>query len=85
MCCRVQGADRKLVVMSFPAYAQHVLAVQHVPYQYWELVRGVIGAGLEGFVYHPPPRKDTSSDQNNEAQGWEEPKESGVSLAADGG
>ena len=40
VCCRVQGADRKLVVMSFPAYAQHVLAVQHVPCQYWELVRG---------------------------------------------
>ena len=47
--------------------------------------KGVIGAGLEGFVYNPPPRKDTSSDQNNEAQGWEEPKESGVSSAADGG
>ena len=32
--CRVQGADRKLVVMSFPAYAQHLVEVQNVPYQY---------------------------------------------------
>ena len=51
--CRVQGADRKLVVMSFPAFAHHVQEVQNVPYQFWEIVRGVIGAGVEWFVYHP--------------------------------
>ena len=57
--CRVQGADRKLVVLSFPEYARHLLEVQNVPYQYWELVRGVIGAGIDGFVYHPPPHVRT--------------------------
>ena len=51
--CRVQGADRQLVVMSYPAFACHVQEVQNVPYHFWEIVRGVIGAGVEGFVYDP--------------------------------
>jgi len=84
--CRVQGADRKLVVMSFPAYAQHLLEVQNVPYQYWELVRGVIGAGIDGFVYHPPPCKYPSTHEINKPKGkWEKPQVCRVSLPAVGG
>ena len=79
VCCRVQGADRKLVVMSFPAYAQHVLAVQHVPYQYWELVRGVIGAGLDGFVYHPPHVRTPARTKTMKHRGGKSPKRA-VSL-----
>ena len=39
--CRVQGADRQLVVMSFPAFARYVQEVQNVPYNFWEIVTGL--------------------------------------------
>ena len=76
--CRVQGADRKLVVMSFPAYAQHLLEVQNVPYHYWELVRGVIGAGIDGFVYHPPHvRTPARTKSTNRRGSGKSPKSAG--------
>ena len=76
--CRVQGADRKLVVMSFPAYAQHLLEVQNVPYQYWELVRGVIGAGIDGFVYHPPHVRTPARTKSTKQRGsGKSPKSAG--------
>jgi hypothetical protein len=77
--CRVQGADRKLVVMSFPAYAQHLLEVQNVPYHYWELVRGVIGAGIDGFVYHHPPlvRTPARTKSTNRRRSGKSPKSAG--------
>ena len=76
--CRVQGADRKLVVMSFPAYAQHLLEVQNVPYHYWELVRGVIGAGIDGFVYHPPHVRTPARTKSTKQRGsGKSPKSAG--------
>jgi hypothetical protein len=35
-------------------FAKHVQQVQHVSYEYWEILRDVIGAGRDGFVYNPP-------------------------------
>ena len=45
---------RQFKVMSMVQFARHVQQVHHVPYEYWEILRGVIGAGTDGFVYRPP-------------------------------
>ena len=45
---------RQLKIMSMVQFAKHVQQVQHVPYEFWEILRGVIGAGTDGFVYRPP-------------------------------
>ena len=73
---RVEGADRELVVMSFPAFAHHVQEVQNVPYQFWEIVRGVIGAGVEGFVYHPPHVRTPARTKSTHRKGGKSPKTS---------
>ena len=78
--CRVQGADRKLVVLSFPEYARYLLEVQNVPFQYWELVRGVIGAGIDGFVYHPPHVRTPARTKCTSRRGSGKSPKSAVSL-----
>ena len=45
---------RKVKIMSMVQFAKHVQQVQRVPFEFWEILRGVIGAGTDGFVYHPP-------------------------------
>ena len=51
-CC-VGSTHKKLKIMSFRAFALHMQEVQSVPYEFWEILRSVIGAGVDGFVYHP--------------------------------
>ena len=45
---------RKVKILSMVQFAKHVQQVQHVLYEYWEILRGVIAAGTDGFVYNPP-------------------------------
>ena len=51
---------RKLKIMSMLQFAKHVQNVQHVPFEFWEILRGVIGAGTDGFVYRPPHVRTTT-------------------------
>ena len=51
---------RKIKIMSMVQFAKHVQNVQHVPFEFWEILRGVIGAGTDGFVYHPPHVRTTT-------------------------
>ena len=51
---------RKLKIMSMVQFAKHVQNVQHVPFEFWEILRGVIGAGTDGFVYRPPHVRTTT-------------------------
>ena len=46
--------ERKLKVMVFIEFALHLQKVQRVRYKFWEVLRGVIGGGVDGFVYHAP-------------------------------
>ena len=44
-------------------FAKHVQQVQLVPYEYWEILREVIGAGTDGFVYNPPHVRSTPANR----------------------
>ena len=45
---------RKVKILSMVQFAKHVQQAQHVLYEYWEILRDVIRAGRDGFVYNPP-------------------------------
>ena len=45
--CHPNKTVRQVKIMTMVQFARHV---QHVPYEYWEILRGVIGAGTDGFV-----------------------------------
>ena len=55
---------RKVKIMSMVQFAKHVQQVQRVPFEFWEILRGVIGAGTDGFVYHPPHVRTTPTPAN---------------------
>ena len=38
---------RKVKIMSMVQFAKHVQQVQCVPFEFWEILRGVIGAGTD--------------------------------------
>jgi len=65
---------RKLKIMSMVQFAKHVQNVQHVPFEFWEILRGVIGAGTDGFVYRTPHLEQQHQHQQAE-------KLSGVEVA----
>ena len=56
---------------------------RQVPYKFWEVLRSVIGAGVDGFVYSPPhvrtPIAQRSNRKSTTQQGGKSPKTS-VSL-----
>ena len=54
---------RKVKIMSMVQFAKHVQQVQRVPFEFWEILRGVIGAGTDGFVYHPPHVRTTPANR----------------------
>ena len=41
--------ERKVKVMSMVAFAQHVQEVQRVPYEFWEILRGLFGQETMGL------------------------------------
>ena len=68
---------RKVKILSMVQFAKHVQQVQHVPYEYWEILRDVIGAGTDGFVYNPPHVRTTPTPANQKvtrSQGGKSPK-----------
>ena len=67
---------RKVKILSMVQFAKHVQQVQHVPYEFWEILRDVIGAGRDGFVYNPPHvRKPTPSNRKvTRSRGGKSPK-----------
>jgi len=68
---------RKVKILSMVQFTKHVQQVQHVPYEYWEILRGVIGAGADGFVYNPPHVRTTPTPANRKvtrSRGGKSPK-----------
>ena len=59
MTCFLHPKKTERKVMSLVAFAKHVQEVQRVRYEYWEILRGVIGVGTDGFVYNPPQGENT--------------------------
>ena len=65
--------ERKVKIMSLVAFARHVQEVQRVPYEFWEILRGVIGAGTDGFVYNPPQVRTPANQKVTRTRGGKSP------------
>ena len=66
--------ERKVGIMSLAAFARHVQVVQRVLYEFWEILRGVIRAGTDGFVYNPPHVRTPANRKVTHSRGGKSPR-----------